>query len=118
MRRREFLCAASATALGANAVVFNACEAAAQTAWPTRNVAIIVPFPPGGQGDLAARPVAEFLQRMFGNSFLVETRVGAGGKVGNAAVARAKPDGHTLLVTVSSLAVLPEADRLFERPPG
>jgi tripartite-type tricarboxylate transporter receptor subunit TctC len=49
---------------------------------------------------------------------VVENRGGAGGSVGNAAVARAAPDGHTLLMTLSSLAVLPEADRLFERPPA
>ena len=85
-------------------------------AWPTRTVKIIVPFPPGGQADLAARPIAEALQRRLSQSVIVENRGGGGGKTGNAAVARSDPDGHTLLMTLSSFAVLPEADRLFERP--
>lgn len=84
--------------------------------WPQRNINIVVPFPPGGQGDLAARPIADALQRSFGRSVFVENRGGAGGKIGNAFVARAEPDGYTLLCTLSSLAVLPEADRLFDRP--
>jgi tripartite-type tricarboxylate transporter receptor subunit TctC len=79
---------------------------------------MVVPFPPGGQGDLAARPVAIALERILGRSVIVENRGGAGGALGNAAVARAEPDGYTLLMTLSSLAVLPEADRLFARRPA
>jgi tripartite-type tricarboxylate transporter receptor subunit TctC len=79
---------------------------------------MIVPFPPGGQADLAARPVAAALEKVLGRAVVVENRGGAGGAVGNAAVARAEPDGHTLLMTLSSLAVLPEADRLFDRKPS
>src|SRR5829696_275618 len=67
---------------------------------------------------LAARPVAAALEKIFGRGVIVENRGGAGGGVGNAAAARAEPDGHTLLMTLSSLAVLPEADRLFERKPA
>src|SRR5215207_1495679 len=93
-----------------------ALPALAQGDWPTRNLTMIVPFPPGGQADLAARPVAAALEKIFGRGVIVENRGGAGGGVGNAAAARAEPDGHTLLMTLSSLAVLPEADRLFERP--
>jgi tripartite-type tricarboxylate transporter receptor subunit TctC len=89
-----------------------------QAGWPTRNIAMIVPFPPGGQADLAARPVAAALEKLLGRPVVVENRGGAGGAVGNAAVARAESDGHTLLLTLSSLAVLPEADRLFERKPA
>jgi tripartite-type tricarboxylate transporter receptor subunit TctC len=91
-------------------------EAGAQSGWPTRTIKIIVPFPPGGQGDLAARPIADALQKRLGQAVIVENRAGGGGKTGNAAAARAEPDGYTLLMTLSSLAVLPEADRLFERP--
>src|ERR687893_740675 len=89
----------------------------AQQRWPTRTLTMIVPFPPGGQADLAARPVAAALERLLGQAVVVENRGGAGGAVGNAAVARAEPDGHTLLMTLSSLAVLPEAERLFGRSP-
>lgn len=89
----------------------------AQTDWPQRNITIIVPFPAGGQADLAARPIAAALERLLGKPVLVDNRAGgAGGSIGNAQAARAEPDGYTLLMTLSSLAVLPEADRLFARP--
>src|SRR5258705_334861 len=89
----------------------------AQAPWPTRNITMIVPFPAGGQADLAARPVALALERILGKPVIVDNRAGgAGGSIGNAAAARAEPDGYTLLMTLSSLAVLPEADWLFDRP--
>jgi tripartite-type tricarboxylate transporter receptor subunit TctC len=112
MDRRQLL-----KALGTLPVA-SALPALAQGDWPTRNVTMIVPFPPGGQADLAARPVAAALEKIFGRGVIVENRGGAGGGVGNAAAARAEPDGYTLLMTLSSLAVLPEADRLFERKPA
>ena len=115
-RRREFCRGLGTTALAAGAGWLDITRALAQPAWPSKTITLIVPFPPGGQGDLAARPVAEYLQRALGRAAIVENRGGAGGKTGNAAAARAEPDGHTLLVTLSSLAVLPEADRLWERP--
>jgi tripartite-type tricarboxylate transporter receptor subunit TctC len=91
--------------------------ARAQADWPARNITMIVPFPAGGQADLAARPVALALERLLGKPVVVDNRAGgAGGSVGNAQAARAEADGYTLLMTLSSLAVLPEADRLFDRP--
>ena len=114
MNRRELLKATAALPL-AQAALSN--PAFAQAAWPTRNVTIIVPFPAGGQADLAARPVALALEKILGKPFIVDNRAGgAGGSIGNAAAARADADGYTLLMTLSSLAVLPEADRLFDRP--
>src|SRR5947208_14372269 len=114
MNRRELLKAAAALPI-VHATLSDAVFA--QAAWPTRNVTMIVPFPAGGQADLAARPVALALERIFGKPFIVDNRAGgAGGSIGNAAAARAEPDGYTLLMTLSSLAVLPEADRLFDRP--
>ena len=90
----------------------------AQQDWPNRTITMIVPFPPGGQADLAARPVAAALEKILGRPVVVDNRAGGGGgAVGNAAAARANPDGYTLLLTLSSLAVLPEADRLFGRQP-
>lgn len=85
--------------------------------WPSGTITMIVPFPPGGQADLAARPVADALQRALGATVVIENRSGAGGAVGNAAAAKAAPDGQTLLMTLSSLAVLPVAARLFDRQP-
>ncbi len=88
-------------------------------AWPARNLLMVVPFPPGGQADFAARPMAKALETILGQSVVVENRAGgAGGSIGNAFVARAAPDGYTMLMALSSLAVLPEADRLFGRPPA
>lgn len=86
-------------------------------AWPNGNITLIVPFPPGGQADLAARPIAEALQKSLGVTVVVENRSGAGGAVGNAAAAKAAADGNTLLMTLSSFAVLPAAARLLERAP-
>ncbi len=91
--------------------------ASAQQPWPKSPVTMIVPFPPGGQADLAARPIAEALQRILGVTVVVENRAGAGGAVGNAAAAKAAGDGATILMTLSSLAVLPESNRIFDKPP-
>ncbi|TQF76762.1 tripartite tricarboxylate transporter substrate binding protein [Elioraea sp. Yellowstone] len=87
-------------------------------AWPDRPITMIVPFPPGGQADLAARPIAAAMERTLGRPVVVTNRGGAGGAVGNRAAAQSAPDGYTLLMTLSSLAVLPEADRLFDRTPA
>ena len=120
MKRRDLIKAAAAFPLITQpAIHFLAKPAQAQAHWPDRTITLIVPFPPGGQGDLAARPVAAVLEKIFGRPVVVDNRAGgAGGSVGNAAAARAAPDGYTLLVTLSSLAVLPEADRLFGRTPA
>jgi tripartite-type tricarboxylate transporter receptor subunit TctC len=87
-------------------------------AWPDRQLTMIVPFPPGGQADLAARPIAAAMEKLLGRPVVVVNRGGAGGAVGNRAAAQSAPDGYTLLMTLSSLAVLPEADRLFGRTPS
>lgn len=73
-------------------------SAGAQPAWPNRPVRIVVPFPPGGTTDLLARLLAEQLGPRTGGSFVVENRAGAGGSVGAEVVAKAEPDGHTLLM--------------------
>ncbi len=90
----------------------------AQAAWPAKPLVMIVPFPPGGVADTVARPVAEVLARELKQSVVVENRAGAGGAVGIAAAARAPADGHTLLMSLSSISILPEADVLFGRKPA
>jgi tripartite-type tricarboxylate transporter receptor subunit TctC len=115
MKRRDVL---KALGLAPALPLLGGSGARAQGAWPTRTITMIVPFPPGGQADLAARPIAAALEKILGQPVVVENRGGAGGSLGNAAVARAEPDGYTILMTLSSLAVLPESDRLFGRQPA
>ena len=71
---------------------------AAQAAWPSKPVRIVVPFAPGGTTDLLARAMAPELSKAFGQSFIVENRAGAGGNVGADAVAKSPADGYTLLM--------------------
>lgn len=119
MDRRRFLKNAIWAAVPPAALPLVGAEAVGQPSWPTRNLIMVVPFPPGGQADFAARPMAAALEKILGQPIIVENRAGgAGGSIGNAIVARAAPDGYTLLMALSSLAVLPEADRLFGREPA
>jgi len=103
-------------ALGAAGLVPAAAQA--QGSWPTRPVQMIVAFPPGGQADVTARPVAAALERVFNQPVPVVNRPGAGGIVGSASVARAAPDGYTALMALSSLAMLPESERIMGRTPA
>ncbi len=76
--------------------------------FPARPVRLIVPFPPGGGTDILARVMAQKLGEWWGQSVVVENRGGAGGAIGTQAVARARPDGYTLLFTSSPpIVVLP-----------
>jgi tripartite-type tricarboxylate transporter receptor subunit TctC len=88
----------------------------ADEAWPQRPITMVVPFPPGGVADVSARPVAAALEKILGQPVVVLNKGGAGGSIGTAAVAAAKPDGYTLLMGLASISTLPEADRLFGRP--
>lgn len=109
--RRAALLALSAAAAAAHA------QTAAQTAYPSKPVTVIVPFPPGGVADTVARPVAEALSRELKQQVLVENRAGAGGATGIGAAARAPADGYTLLLSLSSISILPEADTILGRKP-
>ncbi|MCW5657498.1 MAG: tripartite tricarboxylate transporter substrate binding protein [Burkholderiaceae bacterium] len=90
--------------------------AAAQ--YPDRTVTMVVPFPPGGVADTVARPVAEALGKELKQTVVIENKAGAGGALGMGHVARAAPDGYTVLMALSSISVLPEADKLFGRKPA
>jgi tripartite-type tricarboxylate transporter receptor subunit TctC len=101
------------------ALALAACGAAfAQGSWPDKPITMIVPFPPGGVADTVARPVAEALSKELKQPVIVENRVGAGGALGMGAAARAAPDGYTLLMTLSSISILPEADQILGRKPA
>src|SRR3569832_2058270 len=74
--------------------------------WPAKQITIVVPFGAGGSADLLARILATHIQQKFGQTVVVENRAGAGGSIGTNYVAKAAPDGYTLLLgTVSSIAV-------------
>jgi tripartite-type tricarboxylate transporter receptor subunit TctC len=90
----------------------------AQEQYPAKPISIVVAFPPGGVADLTARPMAIALERVLKQRVLVENKGGAGGAIGNAFVARAKPDGYTLLMALSSVSILPEADRVNGNVPA
>jgi len=85
--------------------------------YPSRPVTMIVPFPPGGVADITARPVAEAMGRFLQQAVVVENKSGAGGGVGMQYVARAKPDGYTILLALSSISIIPEADKVLGRDP-
>jgi tripartite-type tricarboxylate transporter receptor subunit TctC len=85
--------------------------------YPIRPISLVVPFPPGGVADIVARPVAEALARELGQPVVIENKPGAGGGIGMGAVAKAKADGYTLLMALSSLTVIPEADAILGRAP-
>ena len=87
------------------AVLAFAAGAQAQT-WPSKAVRFIVPFPPGGSTDVAARTVADKLTRSLGAPVLVENRAGGGGAIGTVEAARAAPDGHTLLFAADPVITL------------
>jgi tripartite-type tricarboxylate transporter receptor subunit TctC len=84
----------------------------------TQPMTLIVPLAPGGIADITARPLAIPLARELHQPVVVENRVGAGGAVGMAYAARQKPDGNTLLMALSSIVVIPEADKVMGRAPS
>jgi tripartite-type tricarboxylate transporter receptor subunit TctC len=92
--------------IGALLLAALAGAAAAQDAYPARTVTVIVPQAPGGANDAIARIVTQKLTEQTGQQFIVDNRTGAGGNIGTAAAAKAKPDGYTLLLTVSSTHVI------------
>lgn len=101
--RRNFIIGASA--LAASGV---AGQARAQAAFPTRPVTLVVPFAAGGSTDIVARLVGQKMTEILGQSVVIENRGGAGGNVGSTAVARATPDGYTILMgTISTHALNP-----------
>jgi tripartite-type tricarboxylate transporter receptor subunit TctC len=91
--------------------------AAAQEAYPTHPITMVVAFPPGGVAELTGRPTAIAMEKALKQRVIIENKPGAAGAVGNAFVANAKPDGYTLLMALSSISVIPEAERLQGHKP-
>ena len=87
------------------ALVLGCGHAAAQT-YPSKPIRIVVPFPAGGANDVRARVIGEKLTRAWGQQILVESRPGADGAIGAEAVARAAPDGYTLLLNTPGISVV------------
>ncbi len=92
--------------------------AIAQEKFQSRPVSLVVPFPPGGVADIVARALVPPLERKLGQSVVVVNKAGAGGAVGTAMVANAKPDGYTLLMALSSVSTNPEQEKVNNRPPA
>jgi len=84
--------------------------------YPVKPITMIVPFAPGGIADLTGRPLAAAMSRILGQTIVVENKPGAGGAVGHALTAKARPDGYTIMTALSSITVIPEADKVNGRP--
>src|SRR5499427_1810778 len=104
--------AARRSVLGA-AIALAAFGRAAAEDWPTRSVTVVVPIPAGVASDIIARTVFEQVGKQVGQSFVIENRPGAGGTIGANMVAKAAPDGYTILV----YGALAAASALYARLP-
>ena len=82
------------------------CASANSQSWPAKPVRFIVPFPPGGATDVAARALSDKLSQAFGQQVVVENRAGASGMIGALEVARATPDGYTILFAADPVTTL------------
>ena len=99
MQRRSLVCFTTALVLGLSTGAY------AQTTYPTKPVKFVVAFAPGGPADIIARLLGQRLSESLGQPVVVENRAGAGGNVASGIVAKAAPDGYTLMINTSSLAV-------------
>ena len=111
MSRRSLTVALVALAAGVAA-------AAADEPYPSRPITMVAPFPPGGVADLTARPVAAAMEKVLKNPVGVVNKTGAAGAVGMQYVATSRPDGYTVLLALSSISIIPEADKIFGRQPA
>src|SRR6201999_3208069 len=109
--RRHFIAAGAAAA----SMPYLARGALAQAPWPTRNIRMVCSYPAGGQTDLLARAFGDFITRQVGKTVVIENKAGAAGSIGAADVARAEPDGHTILCSISTTYVM---NRVMMKNPG
>ena len=109
--RRHFIAAGTAAA----AMPYLARGASAQGTWPSRNIRMVCSYPAGGQTDLLARAFGDYISKQVGQTVVVENKAGASGSIGAAEVARAAPDGHTILCSISTTYVM---NRVMLKNPG
>lgn len=98
------------------ALAMLAAAAAQAQEYPTKPISMIVAFPPGGVAELVGRPLAASMEKTLGQPVLIVNRPGAGGAVGTTAVAKAAPDGYTILMTLSSISIFPVSDPIEGKP--
>lgn len=111
LHRRRFIAAGAAAA----ALPLLSRRSSAQAAWPSRQIRMVVSYPAGGQTDLLARGFGDFISRKVGQTVVVENKAGASGAIGAVEVARAEPDGHTILCSISTTYVM---NRVMMKAPG
>ena len=111
INRRRFIAAGAAAA----SVPFLSRSVSAQAGWPSRNIRMVCSYPAGGQTDLLARAFGDFISRQVGKTVVIENKAGASGAIGAAEVARAEPDGHTILCSISTTYVM---NRAMIKNPG
>lgn len=87
----------------------------ADEAWPNKPISMVIPFAPGGVATIVGRPIADGMARSLDNPIIMENKPGAGGGIGNAFVAKARPDGYNVLFAMSSVSTIPETDRISGR---
>ena len=100
LNRRELLAAGAAAATTGLAP-----SALAQTSFPTKPIKMVVPFPPGGTGDIQARMIGEYMGRALGQPVVIENKAGGGTIIGSGFVAKSPADGHTLLLMANSFVI-------------
>jgi len=100
------------------AVCAIAVTASAQDSYPSKPITMVVPFPPGGVADIVGRPLAAQMEKTLKQPIVVVNRTGAGGAVGMASVAKAAPDGYTILMGLSSISIFPVSDRINGKTPS
>jgi tripartite-type tricarboxylate transporter receptor subunit TctC len=93
--------------LAAAIAAFSVAQVATAQPYPSKPIRMVVPFPPGGGADTLARPLGERMRQRLGQPVILENRSGAGSNIGTAEVARAKPDGYTLLINTDGIAIYP-----------
>lgn len=86
--------------------------------WPVKPISMTIPFPPGGVATMVGRPVVDSMNKVLEKPIVMENRPGAGGGIGNAYVAKSKPDGYNVLFAMSSVSTIPETDKISGKPPS